>query len=457
MRGSAFVLLFGAGLAAAKCSNNLQPEYDNPVPAQGWSWRLVANGLTKPRSITFDSAGALLVLDEGAGVNRLVLQDDGNTCLSVKEKTVVVADNALGHGLALADDGTLYASTDNEVWSWAYDAGAGTVDASSKRTLVTNMTNEGHTSRTLLLSKASPGWLIVSRGSEGNDDPLAEIEESGHSQIRAFDVGPQRQAAPYNYSSDGKQLGWGLRNSVGVAEHPVTGGLFSVENNVDDLHRQGIDIHVDNPGEELNYHGTLDNIEGGNYGYPVCYALWSADAPFPALGDLKTGSQFAPDRNGNQSATNDTACNTDYKAPQLTFHAHTAPLDIKFDKDGANAYVSFHGSWNRPDKVGYSVNVVAWDAASGRPRAPSDSKDAAVPVLSNKDLSKCPKDCFRPVGLAWDTQERLFVASDTTGEIYVLANDGGGNSGGNSTEDSGVPGLIPSLTLLGAGILASLM
>lgn len=97
MRGYALALLAAATLATAKCSNQLQPGYDHPVPADGWSWRLVANGMTKPRSITFDSAGALLVLDEGAGINRLVLQDDGGTCLSVKEKTVVVADTAVSN------------------------------------------------------------------------------------------------------------------------------------------------------------------------------------------------------------------------------------------------------------------------------------------------------------------------------------------------------------------------
>lgn len=101
MRRPAFALLAGATLAAAKCSNELQPGYDHPVPAEGWSWRLIAKDLTKPRSITFDAAGALLVLDEGAGINRLVLQDDGGTCLSVKEKTVVVADSAVGHSLVL--------------------------------------------------------------------------------------------------------------------------------------------------------------------------------------------------------------------------------------------------------------------------------------------------------------------------------------------------------------------
>lgn len=79
--------------AAAKCSNELHPGYDKPVAAEGWSYRLIANGIKKPRSILFDSQGALLVVDSGTGITRLVLQDDGGTCLSVKSKTVVIEDS----------------------------------------------------------------------------------------------------------------------------------------------------------------------------------------------------------------------------------------------------------------------------------------------------------------------------------------------------------------------------
>lgn len=43
--------------------------------------------------------------------------------------------------------------------------------------------------------------------------------------------------------------------------------------------RLGDDIHNDNPGEELNYHGLINSTEpneqeGKNYGYPACYAVW---------------------------------------------------------------------------------------------------------------------------------------------------------------------------------------
>ena len=54
----------------------------------------MATGLTKPRSIEFDSAGNLLVVQAGAGIARLELQDNGGTCVTVKsKKTVVQASN----------------------------------------------------------------------------------------------------------------------------------------------------------------------------------------------------------------------------------------------------------------------------------------------------------------------------------------------------------------------------
>ena len=49
--------------------------------------------------------------------------------------------------------------------------------------------------------------------------------------------------------------------------------------------------------------------------------------------------------------------------------------------------------------------------------------------MTNPDLSKCPDACFRPVGLAWDSEGRLWVTSDSTGEIYVLRRADGGEEG----------------------------
>lgn len=265
----------------------------------------------------------------------------------------------LNHGLALSGDGkTVYVSSAESVFAFAYDSQAVRVDLSSNVTLVTNMSNSDHTTRTLLVSKKQPGTLLVSRGSSSNEDDDARDINSGHSQIRSFNItriGPGD--SPYNFL-DGNLIGWGLRNSVGVAEHPSNGGIWSVENSVDQLQRQGQDIHQNNPGEELNYHGVLGSVlgssdnQGGNYGYPDCYTLWST-AGFPDLGDLQVGDQFADD--DAPSNVTDASCNTDYIPPRIAFQAHSAPLDIKFSPNASEAFVTFHGSCK--SSFGLSITI----------------------------------------------------------------------------------------------------
>lgn len=206
------------------------------------------------------------------------------------------------------------------------------------------MDSGGHTSRTLLMSQMQPGILVVSRGSDGNVDIETADVNSGRSQIKAFDLNNLTAGSnPYDYASQGRLLGWGLRNSVGVVEEPIEGGIYSVENSVDQIERDGVDIHQDNPGEEMNYHGFLNastEDQGGNYGYPYCFALWDTDVP--NNDGLIVGNQFSVDQT---TTSNDTFCREDRVAPRLTFQAHMAPLDIIFLPNGTEAFISFHGSW----------------------------------------------------------------------------------------------------------------
>ena len=179
------------------------------------------------------------------------------------------------------------------------------------------MSTSGHTTRTLLLSKKQPDLLLVSQGSAGNIDPQALDESTGISQIRVFNLTALAGDTVYDYAKDGRTLGWGLRNSVGVGEEPITGGIFSVENSADEIHRRGVDIHEDDPGEEMNFHGFLNGStenQGGNFGYPDCLALWGTDVP--DVGSMKVGSQFSHEESGS---VNDTACANDFVAPRLTF------------------------------------------------------------------------------------------------------------------------------------------
>jgi glucose/arabinose dehydrogenase len=192
------------------------------------------------------------------------------------------------------------------------------------------------------MSQKSPGILLVSRGSGPNIDPLARDISTGVSQIRAFNVSGIPQELKY---TDGKIIGWGLRNSVGLGENPADGGIWSNENASDNMFREEKDIHETSPGEEINYHGNLvgdSKFLGKNYGYPDCAAAW--DIPnLPRNTQLKVGAQFT--HNDTAQGVDDENCNRDYTPPRLTLPSHWAPIDIAFNSKGTVAYMTSHGSW----------------------------------------------------------------------------------------------------------------
>jgi glucose/arabinose dehydrogenase len=348
MLQTTFLGLLGASIALAQTScsspSSITPKYPAPSVAAGYHANIIANGLNTPRGLVFDSSGNLLVVESGKGITALTLDDGGGSCLSVKSSTLVVNDTTLNHGIQLSSDSkTLFASNIDKAFSWSYDPT--TVSTSSDPiTLVEGMTNSDHVTRTLFLSQKEPELLLISRGSGDNVDPTAGDVNSGVSQIRIFNL--SSTGAPWTYNSSGTLLGWGLRNSVGIAEHPNTGGIYSVENGADQLERLGVDFHLNNPGEEMNFHGYLNNTQdsnrGSNYGYPSCFAVWNS-TEIPEGADLVVGEQFAI---GNLSSTNDDViCGKEATAPRLTFPAHWAPLDIKFNSKGSIAYGTSHGSW----------------------------------------------------------------------------------------------------------------
>jgi glucose/arabinose dehydrogenase len=269
--------------------------------------------------------------------------------------------------------------------------------------------------------------MLVSRGSDNNVDTDAAEIANGHSQIKAFDL-TKVGANPYDFVTQGTVIGWGLRNSVGIAEHPVTGGLFSVENSVDNIIRNGVDFHQNDPGDEMNFHGFLNGstagVQGGNYGYPNCVTAWSV-SDIPDGADLTTGSPMAYGALSNINS--DAICANTTIPPRLTFQAHWAPIDIVFNTNGTVGYVTSHGSQDRMQPIGYLLLAIPWDSESGQPIAPENSQDSYVPVMSNQDDANCPDGCFRPTGLVFDARGRLYMTSDVTGEIYIITTDSGGS------------------------------
>ena len=94
---AATVLASALPLALAQsCPTTLTPTHSiQPSVASGYTMALVATGLTSPRSIEFDTDGNLLVVEAGAGITNLVLQDNGGTCVTVKSSKRIVQNTGV--------------------------------------------------------------------------------------------------------------------------------------------------------------------------------------------------------------------------------------------------------------------------------------------------------------------------------------------------------------------------
>lgn len=79
--------------APSACSSTIAPQNAAPSVAPGFRVEVVANNLTRPRSIHFDSEGALLVVEQTRGVRRLRLSGDGG-CVRQDGSVENVIDNA---------------------------------------------------------------------------------------------------------------------------------------------------------------------------------------------------------------------------------------------------------------------------------------------------------------------------------------------------------------------------
>ncbi|OIW26202.1 soluble quino protein glucose dehydrogenase [Coniochaeta ligniaria NRRL 30616] len=383
-----------------------------PKMGSGYKSAVIATGLQQPRHIVVDTAGNLLVAEGGSGsVRRLVLKEQGET-VCVASNTAVTNDRSTNHGISLSADGkTLFTSSLSSVTAYSYDATSGKVG--SGKVIISGMSNQGHPTRALLVSKFNPDVIMVARGSNANIDTATTSQSAGRSMIKSFSIS-RATSTVIDYVSGGEVLGWGLRNIVGMGEDPVYGGVWSVENSMDDVHLNSKDVHNENPAEKLNYHGiineTNNRYKGANFGYPSCVAAW--DTQLLGVSSLQVGSLFKPD--GVPQASD---C-AQHEPGRLHFHSHTAPLDLKFNANATSAYITFHGSWDRNPPDGYRVMRV--DFNNGQPVADRTSKTAQIPVMENSNTGACPNSCFRPVGLAFDNKGRLYMSSDSSGEIYVI-------------------------------------
>ncbi|KAI1171987.1 soluble quino protein glucose dehydrogenase [Nemania sp. FL0916] len=410
--------------APSSCPGVPAPLYPyNTAP--GWSSIKVADGLSGPRDLIFDNEKRLLVVEKFVGISQHTVDADG--CFTSSRP--LISNTGLNHGIVLSADGkTLYASSATSVFSYAYDQATGDVGP-DETLIISGMNPEGHPTRTLIFPPHRADLLVVSHGSNGNLDLESMNSKVARAIVKVFNISSIPEGG-YKYASDGWNAGYGLRNEVGLA-FDGNNMLWGVENSADDLVRtvngSTTDVHHTNPAEELNFIGDVTVPNNKWYGYPYCFTVWSPDVMTDRT--FQVGDQFVQVPRAN--FTDDT-CAKISVPPVLSFDAHTAPLDAKFDADFGNLFVTLHGSWDRQPPAGYKVVAVPF--AQGRdgsygPTAASWSSKGTIDVFYPPDEGLCSDTtCLRPVGLVFDAAGRLYVTSDGSGEVFLLSQNGTGQT-----------------------------
>ncbi|CAL8072894.1 unnamed protein product [Orchesella dallaii] len=365
--------------------------------------------VSSARGLFLDETGDLLVASANSRITS-VYEVNGEVQTSLLLQNT---DLRLNHGIAY-NRGYLYASSTVTAYRWPFTPGQRTEITETAEVVIKNMPSGGHSTRTLIFDDA--GVLYVSVGSNANVD-----QDSSRARIRRFNVSSiPNGGIEFN---TGEVFADGLRNEVGLA-FDGEGVLWGVQNGADNLNRDdlGGDIHNTNPADELT---KYDQPLGTFYGYPYC---WTVDQ----LANHEHGEQFAWPSFMTDGVHTDAWCKNvnNNRPPTLPLPAHYAALGVTF-YDGSvcnssagalpcsmtgDAFVAFHGSWNREPAAGYRVVRIPIDPQTRLPTG------EILDVMYEPDPAGCGR-CFRPVNLVFNKQGHLLVSADASSEIFRITYD----------------------------------
>ena len=266
------------------------------------------------------------------------------------------------------------------------------------------------------------------------NDTSTTAYDTNRSMIRTFSLAAFT-GTPFDWKT-GTPFTVGLRNANGFTRNEPTKKLYAVINGLDDQQYAGVDVHQDNPGEQV-----VELAAGKQYGYPFC---------FTAQRIVTGGSVVAPGTQlinvGFASGHDDAWCAANSLVPTTFVQAHSAPLDIAFfdqqptgalpERWRGGAFIAFHGSWDRGKPTGYKV---VWqpfnaDGTSPLPISTADTTTFPYEVVFGGGNASGPTDAQwvwqaadgtsegpRPAGVAIGPKDgALYVASDQSGFLYRL-------------------------------------
>ncbi len=346
----------------------------------GASVSIYAKDLGDPRVLAFAPSGSLFVSVPSQGKILALIDSDHD---GVAEEKKVVAENLNNpHGFAfkcdLPDGGEekcrMYIAETDKVSQFDFDKANSTISNGKK---IIDLPPDGrHITRSIMFMPVpNENKLLISVGS--SCDVCVETDDR-RAKILVYDT----------TTNELDDFAMGLRNSVFMNIHPVTGKIWATEMGRDFL---GDDV----PPDEIN---VIE--EGKNYGWPICYGKNIHDTDFDRNTYIRN------------------PCMEPFETPSyIDIPAHSAPLGLAFIPEEGwpedmwyNLLVAYHGSWNRTVPTGYKIVRYKLDAQGKF----FGEQDFMTGWLTDKGALGRPADILAlPGGV-------LYVSDDMAGVIYKV-------------------------------------
>ncbi len=350
---------------------------------EGFALSVALSGLERARFMEMSPDGTLFVSQPHIGQIKACRDTDGD---GYYETVATFVDgHRTVHGLFWYD-GWLWFTETGAIFKGRDTDGDGVADE-QKTVIAKGQLPEGggHWWRSILIHK---GRLYTSIGCSGN---ITDDSKTERMKIWTFDL----------EGHDKKLFAAGLRNTEKFVVRPGTDEIWGMDHGSDWFGREvegrdnpaGQPITDLNPPDEMNLY-----IEGGYYGHPFI-----------------VGSKIPRYEYMNRSDIVELAAKT--IPPAWPTAAHWAPNAMVFytgeqfspDHQG-NAFVAYHGSWNRSVRSGYCVTRVLFDG--GRPYGE---------LVYVKFVTDDGQVLGRPVDVHVAPDGSLLISDDSGGRIYRLS------------------------------------
>ncbi len=365
-----------AGEVVTENEEAAKNETDMPLALpEGFSVSIFAKDLKAPRVMMWGPDGNLWTSIPSQG--KIVALRDANGDGFAEEIMTILDGLNRPHGMASRCDGarcTIYIAESHQVAAYEYERG---VLLKSKKKVADLPDGGRHFTRTLMfMPYPNENILLISVGSSCD---VCHEEDARRAKILALDV----------VSGEVKEFAKGLRNSVFMAIHPVTGKIWATEMGRDML---GDDL----PPDEINI------IEEGEwYGWPWFYGKNIEDYNFSPY----SRPSFA----------------VEPKPSFIDIPAHSAPLGLAFFPEEGwpqeywyNLLVAYHGSWNKREPTGYKIVRYIIDVQGNY----IGEKDFISGWLQSDGTA-----LGRPVDILIQPGGVIFVSDDKAGVIYRIVSE----------------------------------